>query len=43
MFEKIKGRYDKGWVTTVQLHRYVELEVITPLQYKEICGQDYVA
>ena len=43
MFEKIKSRYGKGWVTLTQLHRYVELEAITPAQYKEICGQDYVA
>lgn len=43
MFEKIKARYDKGWVTVPQLKRYVELGAITSTQYKEICGQDYVA
>lgn len=41
MFEKIKSRYDKGWVTLAQLQKYVELGVITEEQYTEICGQPY--
>ena len=41
MFEKIKARYDKGYIRLDQLHRYVELEAITPEEYEEICGQPY--
>ena len=41
MYEKIKERYDKGYIRIDQLKRYVELGVITPEQYKEICGKDY--
>ena len=41
MYEKIKERYDKGYIRIDQLRRYVELGVITPEQYKEICGKDY--
>lgn len=41
MYEKIKKRYDKGYVTREQLHRYVELEAITPEEYEEICGEPY--
>lgn len=40
-FEQIKQRYDKGYVRLDQLHRYVELEAITPEEYEEICGQHY--
>ena len=40
-FEKIKKRYDKGYITIEQLHRYVELEVITPEEFEEISGQPY--
>lgn len=40
-YEQIKTRYDKGYVTLEQLHRYVELSAITPEEYKEICGEDY--
>jgi len=43
MFEKIKTRYEKGWVTLAQLHRYVELGAITASQYTEICGEAYTA
>ena len=39
MFEKIKSRYDKGYIRLDQLKRYVELGVITTEQYKEICGK----
>lgn len=28
-YEKIKANFDKGWVTQVQLAKYVELGVIT--------------
>lgn len=41
--ERIKERYAKKWVTPAQLHRYVELGVITPEQYTEICGEEYIA
>lgn len=40
---KIAGRYNYGWVTPIQLKKYVELSALTPAEYKEICGQDYVA
>lgn len=40
MFERIKERYQKGYVRKDQLKRYVELGVITPMQYKEICGDE---
>jgi hypothetical protein len=43
MYDKIKTRYDRGWVTLQQLHRYVELGVLTPAEYQEICGQEYIA
>ena len=41
MFDKIKQRYEKGWVTLKQLRRYVELEVLTPEEYTAICGEEY--
>ena len=41
-FDTIKARYDKGYVTLDQLHRYVELGAITPAEYEEICGEPYV-
>ena len=40
-FDKIKKRYDKGYVTDEQMHRYVELGQITPEEYEEICGEPY--
>lgn len=40
-YNTIKSRYDKGYVTLGQLHRYVELGAITPDEYEEICGQPY--
>jgi len=43
MFERIQLRYNKGWITLSQLHRYVELGVLTPAEYKTICDEDYVA
>lgn len=41
MFEKIKTRYEKGYVTKAQLARYVELEAITAEEYEEICGEPF--
>lgn len=38
---KIKARYNKGYSRIDQLKRYVELEVITPEQYADVCGQSY--
>lgn len=40
-FDKIKKRYDKGYVTLDQLHRYVELGAITEAEFTEISGQPY--
>ncbi len=40
-YEQIKKRYDKGYITEEQLHRYVELEAITPEEFEEISGQPY--
>lgn len=40
-FNQIKSRYDKGYVTKEQLHRYVELGAITAEEYEEICGEAY--
>lgn len=39
MYEKIKTRYDKGYVTKAQLARYVELGAITSEEYEEIAGE----
>jgi len=41
MFENLKNRYDKGWIRIDQLRRYVELSVITPEEFKLICGETY--
>jgi hypothetical protein len=41
MFERIKARYQKGWVTVDQLRQFVALGVITSAQFTEICGQAY--
>lgn len=41
MYEKIKSRYNKGYIRIDQLKRYVELGVITKEQFAEICGRDY--
>ena len=42
MFEKIKRFYDLGLWTKEQVGSAVEKGVITPEQYKEITGEDYV-
>jgi len=34
--EKIKDRYEKGFITPEQLQKYVDLQVITPEQFAEI-------
>ena len=39
MFETIKERYGKGYVTDEQLARYVSLGVITDEQASEIKGE----
>lgn len=36
MYETIKARYEKGYVTDEQLGRYVSLGVITEAQAEEI-------
>lgn len=41
MYSKIKLRYDKGYIRIDQLKRYAELGVITPEEFKEICGKEY--
>lgn len=38
MYEQIKERYDKGYVTDDQLARYVTLGVITSEQAEQIKG-----
>ena len=40
-YEKIKKRYDKGYVTLDQLRRYVELGAITSEEYTEISNQSW--
>ena len=42
MYKKIKSRYDKGYIRIGQLKRYVELGVVTPAQFKDICGKEYI-
>ena len=39
MYEKIKSRYDKGYIRLDQLERYVELDVITQEQFETITGR----
>ena len=39
MYEQIKARYDKGYVTDAQLDRYVTLGVITSEQAAQIRGE----
>lgn len=36
MKEKLKFRWEKGWLTREQLKRYVELEMITEEEMEEI-------
>lgn len=36
MFEQIKERYNKGYITDEQLNRYVSLNIITEEQASEI-------
>ena len=43
MFNTIKAIYNKGYIRLDQLKRYCELGVITPAQFKDICGKDYEA
>lgn len=40
--ENIKNRYDKHWITDIQLIRFCELGAITKEEYKEISGKDFV-
>lgn len=47
LFEKLKSRYEKGWITKETLRGYVLIEMkrpgkgITPEQYEEITGEPY--
>lgn len=43
MFDTLKRLYDNGSLTLDGLKKAVVLGWITPEQYKEICGEDYVA
>ena len=36
MYEQLKARYDKGYITDAQLDRYVELGVISDEQAQQI-------
>ncbi len=38
MKEKLKFRWEKGWLTREQLKRYVELEMVTEEDAAEIAG-----
>lgn len=39
---KYKRRYDRGGCTLEQLHELVEVEILTPQDYKIITGDEYV-
>lgn len=39
MYNKIKSRYDKGYIRIDQLKRYVELGVITQDEFDAITGR----
>ena len=47
LFEKLKSRYEKGWITKETLRGFVLIEFkrpgkgITPEQYEEITGEPY--
>jgi len=41
MFSKIKKYYDKGYYTERHIAVFVQKDVLTPNEYKEITGQDY--
>lgn len=43
MFDTLKRLYDNGSLTLDGLKKAVALGWITPEQYKDICGEDYVA
>ena len=43
LFDSLQTRYNLGWVRIDQLKRYTQLEAITPTEYEEICGMEYVA
>lgn len=43
MFEKIKKFYDEGIYKKNHVKNFVKKGVITPEEYKEITGEDYVA
>lgn len=43
MFAKIKKFYNLGLYSKVQVAQFVAKGVITPEQYKEITGEDYIA
>lgn len=38
---KYQKRYNKGGCTKEQLKRLVELQALTPDEYKEITGEEY--
>ena len=42
MFEKIKKFYDMGLWSKEQVRNAVDKGVITPEEYKEITGEEYV-
>lgn len=42
MFEKIKRFYDLGLWTKDMVNNAVKKNIITPEQYKEITGEEYV-
>jgi uncharacterized XkdX family phage protein len=42
-FDYCKQAYDRGWATADQLKVWVAKEKITPEEFKQIAGEDYVA
>ncbi|NMM53538.1 XkdX family protein [Paenibacillus aquistagni] len=40
--DRLSYYYQKGWAKDAQLRMYVQFEVITPEQYTEITGNEYV-
>jgi hypothetical protein len=40
--DKYQKRYEKNGCTKEQLRKLVELEALTPEEYREITGEEYV-
>lgn len=42
IFDKVKKYYDKGWYTKEMVADFVEKGKLTPEEYEEITGEEYV-